>query len=630
MPIGYRIRASIGDSVYLLQSFDHKKLRLWKNGQSKAFSLFFPVGEVADTLKFQVFGKPDSSIFITGEKSIENKLRHIWEIKNEHQISYLGKAEITSPNNSFTVDRVGNWWMGTHEGLVKITPSMLHFSSDDSGMIKSLHTITEDALGRIWFGGYGTGFSVWDGLHLTKPVLSHVEGVDKSPYSHVMPGSYRNSRGELFFLLDGRPRGLLTSDGKSQWKYYEPGKLDYDFTGYLVTPLSDGQLAVGLSRNGILFIPNQWDSDTKEWKRIPREKGIELLNVQTITEDKHQRLWLGRLSQGVAVYDPQRDTAVTWLLKADNPASFGAISSTMDERDNLWYGANDGLYFISNPEQIDMLKDDVFQLAQKIDLPLMDSSVVTFVKQVGSYLIYGSQKAIGYLDLATFYADRKYPRISILEYGKDIPGSGSEQNAIYQDTKGMLWVGTHTGVIQIDPKSMKWDTTKVEVDWLQFQAGDEIIPLDNNRLKLPVGKRNIRLDYRLGLNPYLYDNVSFDVYVIGAGRDTISRKEETKEEFIAIDYLPPDEYDIVVKAYKDNVLSVEKNMKIEVPKTLNERNLLWVLISLAILLLVSWLFYARFKESKKRQGTSSRTGSKRTRSNANSSDYQFIYAPFYQ
>lgn len=481
----------------------------------------------------------------------------------------------------------GELWIGSNAGLIRARPSMLEFSMEDENMVAGLHVICEDATGDIWFGGYtDSGFARFDGQRLRRPEDPALLKL------RVLPGGMADERGSILFFHENSG-GIGAIEG-GRFRHYaaEAPK----FMGFMLRRLSSGQLAAGYSELALLDSL----SSPLRYRSLGPDKGLQLTRVHTITEDAGGRLWLGRYGEGVALYDPQRDTFATWLFQPDKPGTFGILSSMLDENGALWLGANRGLYYLPQPEGFDYRSRNLFRHTSRIRLPGGDTTTVFFLTQHEGYAVAGTERAIHFIDLAHFREDPIRPLTYSLFYGSDINGNGSEQNAVLTDSRGYLWAGTHEGALRIDVPGLAFDTTRESIQLLSFRAGDGFVtlPEKGRRLKLPKGRRNIEFAFRSSGNALLQNQVFFDVLIVSNGGDTLFQVRETQEQRFAIPYLPPQKYRLEIYSYKHNLLQDYLSLPLLVPKVLEENVVLWLGLLLAFLL---WLFIAQNRRWLKNQ-----------------------------
>jgi hypothetical protein len=511
-----------------------------------------------------------------------------------YRLDSLGNAHLVLSHllgvlKSFSQDRQGNWWYASSNGLVRTDQALLTFDEADPDMVKGLHTIGEDEEGNIWFGGYNDRgwFAVYDGTRLQRRYF-------KDGALPILPGTYRNASGVQYFFAEGLPGLYTLKDNKfTGLKIFHTDSKP--LTGYFFHPLSNGKIGLGLTTRG-LGIADEISGLISHIKLIGKDKGMLLDNVLTITEDRGGRLWLGRTSQGIALYDPGRDTAVTWLRSPEVPGSVGALSSCLGDDGRLWLGAHNGLYYLTQPERFDYKNDTLFSHLKKLHLPGGDESAVSLLKNIPDFLVIGSNRAI-------YFLDKKYrgerPRIYTLQYGEDIAGLGSEQNSVLHDSKGFLWIGSQTCATQINLRQLSFDTSATGIRLSYFRAGDTEVPIDDNRIgKLPGKKRNLKITFSPSGNPFLRDDLFYDIFIIGEKGDTLFRQREVRQREIELAYVPYGDYTLRVVAYKHNVLSGAANFSFRVPQLLTESHWFW--LGLATLILVipfSWILY-RNKQQK--------------------------------
>lgn len=494
----------------------------------------------------------------------------------------------------FTQDATGNWWYGTTGGLLRTDQSLLVFEESNPEMVSGLHAIGEDDRGRIWMGGYNGqgGFTVFDWSKLKR------RNTGKGALA-VLPGSFRSPSGTLYFFAQVKHGLYAVRDGQLiNLKIPAPG--EHAFMGFYFQTLSNGKIGLGLSGIG-LGIATEKDGLIDSVYFVGKEKGLLLINVLTITEDQAGRLWMGRTSQGLAMYDPHRDTAFTWLRSPEMPNSLGAISSCLDEEGTLWLGANNGIYQLPKAHLFDAEKGSIFQYLRKFPLPGRDTSAVVFLKNLDNYMVAGTA-------LAVYFIDKKYkgnrPRIFTLQYGSDIPGSGSEQNAVLPDSKGGLWIGTQEGAVRLDLQNLHFDTsaTDTEIRLDLFMAGGEILPVGDHEIgKLPLSKRNIELKFSASGSPYPYlkGDLLFDVAVVKSNGDTFQYFTDSWERQYDFIYLPPDSYSLHITAYKHNVVAAHATYQFVVPRTFNEKPLFWIiLVSFVLAIPFAWFYQKKHYEAK--------------------------------
>jgi len=123
--------------------------------------------------------------------------------------NYLGKnytAANELPNNavrSLLVDSNNILWIGTENGVVKKENDIFtNFFEEDGLALNSCWAIAEDKNKNLWFGSYGEGVSIYDGVNFR--VISEKEGLVHNEITQLF--SYKN------FMYIGTSNGVSVID----------------------------------------------------------------------------------------------------------------------------------------------------------------------------------------------------------------------------------------------------------------------------------------------------------------------------------------------------------------------------------------------------------------------------------
>ncbi len=560
---------------------------LWfENGRVRPVRVTLPNGRAGEILNYATLrpwnGRETDAAVIARDPSSD--IQYLYALEGIDSVRLLLSHIPADAYQRFSQDADGNWWVGTSSGLLRSDERLLTFRTNDPNMAPALHAIGEDAEGRIWLGGYGSsgGFSVFDGALLRRAPFDGVP-------IPVLPGSGTPIGGTLYFFTERFPGIAGIRNGRLRWQEFPEHQGKGNLAGYFILPLSNGQVALGLTARG-LGIAQQKQGSLYNLRLIGQDKGMLLTNVLTIAEDKNRRLWLGRLSEGIALYDPKRDTAVTWLRTPGHPERLGVISLLNDPQGTLWMGANNGLYKLPEAHRLDYLKTDIFKQIQKVLLPGGDTTIITLLANTGAYIVAGSQLAVHFIEKQ--YSGPR-PRIFTLRYERDIDGVSSEQNAILLDSKGYLWIGAQEGATRVDLKNLRFDTSATTLRLTAFQAGDALVPInDENReiARIPRRKRNLSFTFTPSGNTFLKDDLYFDIALVNRQGDTLYQRRGTVDKSHEMDYVPYGHYTLYITAYKHNVVSGEAVYRFKVPQNLDESPWFW-LGGTVLLLSVPFLGY---------------------------------------
>lgn len=480
----------------------------------------------------------------------------ILEVKNGESVEI---AHIYSSYEPLKIDndRHGNIWMSTPGGLLQIQPAITTFFEGYPRMVSALHVINEDKEGNIWFGGYGDGLRFYDGQKIKTP------NNELAKIKRLLPGHYSDGKGNMFFWEERK--GLIKTDGK-EWKLIKPPNMaDKNLVvGYIMHPLKDNHIGLGLSQYG-LGITQLPLVEGQDWKVIGKDKGLELTNVLSVAQDKAGRVWCSRSSRGIALYDPQKDTAFTWLNKGAADHDLGSMAIIVDGQENLWLGTKHGLYIIESPEKVPLFDADLGKYARKVPVKGVDNVMVNALGIYDNFLVFSNEKGHGFLNLNSFYKDAR-PETFFFDTKAIRLGGSGEQNAIFTDSRGKLWIGKDRGAICVDMEKIYFDTTTSSIRIQQLMAGNERIHYSaGGEVKLPVDRRTLTLTVASKFTGYVSNKVSYEYRIMREGQEESGFAEVNGNGDIRFDYLSPGTYQMEIRAYKNNQLIDQLSIPTHVP-----------------------------------------------------------------
>lgn len=475
----------------------------------------------------------------------------------------------------------GTYWIASRNGLIHLFPAFMDcLIREDTWFLSDLHAIAEARDGRVWFGSYNNGFSVFDGEK-----VRHARDF-LAPYQKIMPGSLLDEKGNMMFWLEWNEartfHGLLTLDGEKKVELSMP-----DTVGFFFTRAYDGQLGYGLAHHGLaISAPTPACPGCKKF--LGSEKGMKLINVLTAVKDRFGRWWMGRPSAGLACYDPVQDTVYSFL-RVDQKLDYGVMSSEMDSRGNLWFGTTHGLYFYPSTEHIDFASFRPREAFIPIGLEEIGPSQVNMLKILDEEtLLAGNQQGIALIDLKSFY-ETGQARVYFFQENDGYSGPGTEQNCVWVDRKGQVWIGSDAGAHRFNPKYfIRSDRPPAfEVDSLTFGNRAYLMP--------SVAGKRIRIKQsRYGANLAVYLTPQHDPvrpahlffsYKLSSD-STFSAPSQNR--LIEFPNLAPGAYTLQVRAHKDGLVSEIREIRFRIPKSFWETPWPW-LIS-AILLAAGYWF----------------------------------------
>lgn len=540
--------------------------------------------------KVFMYGRPPPGI------AQSNDEMEIWEILPSGEAVFHARFLLSADLNAIRIqmDAAGNFWMPSQSGLVKVLPAFLGCFESNPNMAGGLHAINEDSEGNIWFGFYRHGFSKFDGDRIVQ-----VPPPPSLPVLHLMPGSWKDEESYMYFFNEISNRyGFFKTNGR-QWKGNPEGER---MTGGYFCPLSSGkQLALGLYAYKGLGLMDYPFEPGNPIRFIDSLKGMLLANVNTIAEDSNRRLWLGKIAQGVGIYDPGLDTAVTWEIQ--NEGDIEAISSLIDSRGNLWLGTMQGLAFLTGPENFDYLRRNVNDYVKRLSLPETGRGIVTFLKEHRGYLCFGDNHGFGLLNLDRYYQNPQNPRVHYFNTTNYLPGGSSEQNTVLIDGSGRIWMGNDQGAIRLDLDRLVLDTSLIYLDSLHFFYGrNEQSDAAGGLLNLPRGQRNLSFYWSSSFDRQLAPNRWLSYRLILASGDTLQQNDYLLAQQANLGYIPPGKHRLEFTLYKDNQIAEQRTVRLAIPKNLEDAWWFWALISGFLLFAggsILWLVYTKKRQQQK-------------------------------
>jgi ligand-binding sensor domain-containing protein/signal transduction histidine kinase len=355
---------------------------------------------------------------------------------------------------------------GTKHTLDQTDKNFTNFTTSQGIVHNVILTILEDQLGKIWFGGHGGGVSRYDGKSFTN--FTKDQGLVHISIRHIL----LDKRGNIWF---GTTKGVSRYDGNrveaivrgdkvplQEQKDLKKikGKFVKTFTNFTTDDgLSDnlirciaedrkGNIWFGTNSGGLSrYDGNRIDAiengkimsmqDTQDLKKVngkfvktftnfKTDQGLPNNCVLSITEDKMGNIWIGTLGGGLSRYDGK--SFITYSTQNGLP-DIVISQIKMVQRGNIAIGTNFGLAILT----AFILKDKT--KTKESALPPQNNMSNKALKNYAPvFEIYNSANG--------------YPV-------KDI---NTGQNAMYEDSNNMLWIGTgsyKTALIRFDYTSIK-------------------------------------------------------------------------------------------------------------------------------------------------------------------------------
>jgi len=341
-------------------------------------------------------------------------------------------------------DREKNIWIGTSgSGLCKFMGDVFSHYSDRDGLPSNIvQGIDQDSTGAFWLATSGGGLAKLD-LKSGTPVVKHFTIKDGLPGNSMLAVSTGKASHNKNIWGVFNDAGISKYNGKSFQNFSETQGL-----------LENSAYSILVDKNGIV-----WVGTLDGISRFDGQKfldismatmGIEDKGVNAIIQDKNGNLWFGT-GGGLAKYGG--DGAITTYDEVEGLHHKEIKTLAEDPFGNIWIGTNSGGLY-----RFDMFTDNKVKIHLVANDSLLSSNSVRAIifldeknsSHSGKSMLVGTDKGI---DKVTF--DDKGAILNIRNYNATDGFIGVEcnDNAMYRDAEGMIWIGTVKGLTRFNPSA---------------------------------------------------------------------------------------------------------------------------------------------------------------------------------
>lgn len=342
-------------------------------------------------------------------------------------ISFPPPARFYRYIQAIAIDRQGNKWLGTREGVCRLNRSndiLQCYTPSNSGLVeKTVHAIWIETYrdGDVKWFGTSWGVSVLDSTNQRwKTFTNENSGLGSNEVRDIIG----DNDGSLWFA-SLQSRGVSKLNNNWSELKTEDG-LRSNFT-FAVAKDQLGRLWVGTDRGGVEILADG------NWKKLMLDYAACGGEADALVSDflpDRAGMWVA--TKGCGIFRVANDLSLeaNCRIATNNPVGFptNRVSVIAVRNDTLWAGTEDGLFrfLVSNACSTPIKLDAHF---------LSDSDVTTLAYDATGRLWVGTEKGLCFFNGSQCNANDLPPFV------RDIA-----INAIARDSTDAMWVGTSNGI----------------------------------------------------------------------------------------------------------------------------------------------------------------------------------------
>jgi ligand-binding sensor domain-containing protein/signal transduction histidine kinase len=375
--------------------------------------------------------------------------------------TYKTGAGLSSRNiRHLCKDKDDNLWIaGFGSGIEKFDGKQFtHYTSNEGLSNDQANCVFEDRSGTLWVGTNGGGACRYDGNFFTH--LTTMQGLAHN----AVKGIVEDRNNNFWFATWGG--GASEFDGK-KFQNYSPAQGLKSNNLFSVLADSKGNLWFGAD-NGISMF------DGKTFQNFDTSQGFTSSPVWSICEDHRHNIWFGSFGDGVYKYD---GTYFTHFSEKQGLANLIVMCVLEDHDGNIWFGTyGDGVYKtdgktlinfnhtggLSSDEVMDMYEDKEGNIwigtigggVNKYDgktfshystaQGLSNDIVMGILQDHSGNMWFSTRNGLNRMLKTSVDTSQRLlkPLFKSYLFEDGLLGVNAYVNALFEDEKGKIWIGT--------------------------------------------------------------------------------------------------------------------------------------------------------------------------------------------
>ncbi|MCE5332168.1 MAG: response regulator [Bacteroidales bacterium] len=413
---------------------------------------------------------------------------------------------------SLFCDNTGIMWVGTykngvsyyHPGMFKFDKSPLFFYHNPNLETKDCNSIYEDREGNLWIGTNGSGLLKWDKKSQSFRLYRNQKDDPASISSDIIISILEDKKGTLWF---GTFLGGLNQMVGDRFNHYEPDVNNPNSISnksiYGLVEDHQQNLWIGTLGGGV----DQLDVTRKNFRRhdtgnVPGISSNYILSMYS----KDSTLVYLCTSAGIDLLNTETNTIMPVFKEQSqrNKLSDLIIYNTLiDSRNQLWIATDNGIN-IFNPD-----RNAISYLNISSGLP--SDQVVSLVEDNNGNIWAGTRNGLACIYCTLGTSSRKY-EYTIVSFDENdgLLSSILNQNAVFKNKQGKIYIGCTKGYTVFDPKAIRFNNivpqprfTDLVISNEEIQPGEKYknrVILDNsiahkNRIVLHYDEKNFTINF---------------------------------------------------------------------------------------------------------------------------------------
>lgn len=430
---------------------------------------------------------------------------------NGAPLSFLGLR------SAITEDKTGALWLGTNNGVVKISGKTIQYYNKRNGLSdNTFFDLLTDSEGNVWMASDGQGIFRFSGTRFT--------GLDETmglPSAQVMAIA-ADRENDLF--LGTYDAGLYTYKDSKVTTLPFPSNPVPSITALCYT--HNSRLWIGTRGRGL------WSYEDGIFRQYEApERNFPSNVIQSLYEDPSKRLWIG-FSNGAMVYE--HDSFKTVVTKNTSVVSFLSLEDNKvlmaTEEGLLLYNAGNVTDFKTNSIADSSSVNCFILQGQNLWMGSSDNGVICYNMATGKAFIINKASGLrsdfiyniiadndGNIWVGTGFGiheikmnEHNEPQVTFYGKAQGITGMESNINSVIKLPDGTIWFGTTNGAMHYQPHTevVSPAPTSIILQSVKLAGENTIEPRyydsTDNWYGIPYG---LRL-------PYKKNNISFTFQAI--------------------------------------------------------------------------------------------------------------------